>query len=117
MADIAPGRNAVGDRARPIFAQCTGGAISAALQADALGPTTVISDLGVLNSDPATNELVLTAVHPGVCVEQVRNATGWELRVATNFEITPKPTANELTALRDLHARTAAAHGSGAGAE
>jgi glutaconate CoA-transferase subunit B len=81
------------------------------------GPTTVISDLGVLNSDPATNELVLTAVHPGVCVEQVRNATGWELRVATNLEITPKPTANELTALRDLDARTSAAHGSGAGAE
>src|SRR5271155_267824 len=32
------------------------------------GPTTVISDLGVLVSDPATNELVLTALHPGVSV-------------------------------------------------
>jgi glutaconate CoA-transferase subunit B len=81
------------------------------------GPTTVISDLGVLNSDPATNELVLTAVHPGVCAAQVRNATGWELRVAANLEITSKPTAKELAALRDLHARTAAAHGSTAGAE
>jgi glutaconate CoA-transferase, subunit B len=81
------------------------------------GPTTVISDLGVLNSDAATNELVLAAVHPGVCAEQVRSATGWELRVAANLEITPKPTAIELSALRDLHARTAAAHGSAAGAE
>jgi len=81
------------------------------------GPTTVISDLGVLNSDPTTNELVLTAVHPGVCAKQVTDATGWELRVAANLEITPKPTVSELAALRDLHARTAAAHGNAAGAE
>jgi glutaconate CoA-transferase subunit B len=81
------------------------------------GPTTEISDLGVLNSDPATKELVLTAVHPGGCAEQARNATGWKLRVAANLEITLKPTAKELGALRDLHARTAAAHGSAAGAE
>jgi glutaconate CoA-transferase, subunit B len=81
------------------------------------GPTTVISDLGVLNSDPATNELVLTAVHPGVCAEQVRSAAGWKLRVAGNLEITPRPTASELTALRDLHARTSAAHGNAGSAE
>ena len=81
------------------------------------GPTTVISDLGVLVSDPATNELVLTAVHPGVSVEQVRNATGWALRVAANVEVTAKPSASELAALRDLHARTAAAHGGAAGTE
>jgi len=81
------------------------------------GATTVISDLGVLISDPATNELVLTAVHPGVSAEQVRNATGWELLVAAKLEITPKPNGCELAALRDLHARTAAAHGRGVGAE
>jgi glutaconate CoA-transferase, subunit B len=81
------------------------------------GATTVISDLGVLVSDPATNELVLTAVHPGVSVEQERNATGWELRVVANLQITPKPNASELAALRDLQARTAAAHGGAAGAE
>src|SRR5271168_4873610 len=79
------------------------------------GATTVISDLGVLISDPATNELVLTALHPGVSVEQVRNATGWALRVAANVEVTAKPSASELAALRDLHARTAAAHGGAAG--
>jgi len=47
----------------------------------------------------------------------VRTATGWALRVAANLEITAKPSASELAALRDLHARTAAAHGSAAGAE
>jgi glutaconate CoA-transferase subunit B len=81
------------------------------------GPTTVISDLGIIVSDPATNELVLTALHPGVTVEQVKAATGWALKVAPRLEITPKPTSAELGALRDLHARTAAAHGSSASSE
>lgn len=81
------------------------------------GPTTVITDLGIMVSDPTTRELVLTALHPGVSVEQAKNETGWALRVAPNPEITPKPNARELAALRDLHARTAAAHGSAASTE
>ncbi len=75
------------------------------------GPTTVITDLGIMVSDPATRELVLTTLHPGVTVEQVKETTGWNLRIAANLEITPKPSAGELSALRDLHARTVAAHG------
>jgi glutaconate CoA-transferase subunit B len=81
------------------------------------GPTTVISDLGIIVSDPTTNELVLTALHPGVTVDQVKAATGWALKVAPRLEVTPKPTTAELAALRDLHARTAAAHGSSASSE
>jgi glutaconate CoA-transferase subunit B len=81
------------------------------------GPTTVITDLGVLASDPATNELILTTLHPGVTPEQVKGATGWDLKVAPNLTITPKPAASELAALRDLHARTAKAHGSTASGE
>lgn len=74
------------------------------------GPTTVITDLGMLDSDPVTCELVLTTLHPGVTVEQVKAATGWPLKVAPKPEITPEPTMSELAALRALHARTAAAH-------
>jgi glutaconate CoA-transferase subunit B len=81
------------------------------------GPTTVISDLGIIVSDAATRELVLTAVHPGVTTEQVKAATGWTLRIAPHVDITPAPTAAELAALRDLHARTTAAHGGAAGSE
>jgi glutaconate CoA-transferase subunit B len=81
------------------------------------GPTAVISDLGIIVSDPATNELVLTAIHPGVTIEQVKAATGWELKVAPRVDITPAPTAAELAALRDLHARTMAAHGGAASSE
>ena len=81
------------------------------------GPTTVITDLAILRSDPATNELVLTSVHPGVSAEQVRNATGWDLRVAANIAITAAPSEHELAVLRDLHARTAKAHGNSASSE
>ena len=81
------------------------------------GPTTVISDLGILVSDPITRELVLTSLHPGATVEQVRAATAWPLSIASNLEITPEPAATELAALRDLHARTAAAHGVAASSE
>jgi glutaconate CoA-transferase subunit B len=72
------------------------------------GPTTVITDLGIMVSEPVTQELVLTTLHPGVTVGQVKAATGWQLKVAPKLEITPEPTASELAALRDLHARTAA---------
>jgi glutaconate CoA-transferase subunit B len=38
-------------------------------------------------------------------------ATGWPIRFADSVETTAEPTEVELTALRDLEARTAAAHG------
>ena len=47
-------------------------------------------------------ELVLTAVHPGVSVDDVRAATGWDLRVAGEVVVTPAPTPAELEALRGM---------------
>ncbi len=41
-------------------------------------------------------------MHPGVEVEQVREATGWELRVADELGETEPPTEEELTTLRGL---------------
>ncbi len=68
------------------------------------GPTLVITDLGVLRPDPETRQLVLTQVHPGVDVEQVREATGWDLRVSPELSTTQPPTERELTVLRELKA-------------
>jgi glutaconate CoA-transferase subunit B len=65
--------------------------------------TAVITDLGVL--EPRDGELTLTALHPGVTVEQARDATGWELRVADELATTEPPTAEELAALEELLAR------------
>jgi acyl CoA:acetate/3-ketoacid CoA transferase beta subunit len=71
----------------------------------------VITDLGVLRPDPVTRELTLVAVHPGATADQARAATGWPLRVADDLAVTRSPTPEELAALRDLRARTAAARG------
>jgi glutaconate CoA-transferase subunit B len=73
------------------------------------GPTTVITDLGVLRPDPVTKELTLVALHPGATIEGAREATGWELRVTEEVAATEPPTDEELEVLRELHARTAAA--------
>ncbi len=65
--------------------------------------TAVITDLGVL--EPRDGELTLTTVHPGVTVEQVQEATGWELRVADEVATTEPPADEELRALEELLAR------------
>ncbi|WP_435874534.1 CoA-transferase subunit beta [Nocardia vinacea] len=80
-----------------------GDGVRARLGMRGAGPTLVITDLGVLRPDE-TGELVLEAVHPSVTVEQVRAATGWELRVAAELRTTDAPTKAELTALRALKA-------------
>ena len=69
------------------------------------GPTAVITDLGVLEPDPESKELVLTQIHPGVEGSQVQEATGWELRIAGDLERTDPPTDEELAALRELLSR------------
>jgi glutaconate CoA-transferase, subunit B len=65
--------------------------------------TAVITDLGVL--EPREGELTLTALHPGVTVEQAQEATGWELRVADELATTEPPSDEELRALEELLAR------------
>jgi glutaconate CoA-transferase subunit B len=66
--------------------------------------TAVVTDLGVLEPG-GDGELTLTAVHPGVTVEQVRDATGWDLRVADDLATTAPPTGEERAALEELLAR------------
>jgi glutaconate CoA-transferase subunit B len=74
------------------------------------GPTRVITDLCVMKPDPETRELVVVSLHPGVTVEQVQDATGWDIRFAEQLDTTPMPSANELDVLRDLKARTERKH-------
>jgi glutaconate CoA-transferase subunit B len=66
------------------------------------GPRQVITDLGVLEPDPDTCELVMTSLHVGVTQDQVRAATGWDIRFAPGLITTPPPTELELATLRGL---------------
>lgn len=69
------------------------------------GPTAVVTDLGILEPDPETAELVLTTVHPGVDVDEVRDATGWDLRVSPDVVRSEPASAEELERLRELRDR------------
>ena len=68
------------------------------------GPQRVITDLGVLEPDPATCELTLTQIHPGVDVEQAVAATGWALAVSPDLRQSDPPTEAEVAVLRELEA-------------
>lgn len=81
------------------------------------GPTLLVTDLCVMRPDPSTNEMIVASLHPRVTREQVIESTGWNVRFADWAQETPPPTSFELDALRDLHARTARAHGAAAGGE
>jgi glutaconate CoA-transferase, subunit B len=74
------------------------------------GPRAVITDFGVLRPHPQSEELELAALYPGISVDAARAATGWPLRVAKHLETLPAPDPADLAVLRDLEARTRAAH-------
>ncbi len=64
------------------------------------GPEAVVTNLGILapNED---GEMILSALHPGVTVEQVQANTGWPLAAAEDLKVTQAPTAEELRILRE----------------
>ena len=66
------------------------------------GPFAVIMDLGTLKLDAATGEMSLASLNRGVTVDQVRERTPWDLRVAEPLGANPPPTERELIALRTL---------------
>jgi glutaconate CoA-transferase subunit B len=83
----------------------------ARIGAPGAGPQVVITDFGILEPEAGSQELQLVARYEDVKVEDARAATGWPLRVADQIDVVAPPTQNELDVLRDLHARTRAAHG------
>lgn len=78
------------------------------------GPTRLITDLCIFEPDPATKEMTVVSIHPGVTRDKIQENTGWTVRYANKVNETEPPTAKELEVLRDLHARTKRAHGEAA---
>ena len=64
------------------------------------GPTVVVTGLGVYGFD-ATGEMTLESLHPGVTLEQVRDSTGWDLKVADDVRETEPPSDEELRLIRE----------------
>lgn len=63
------------------------------------GPAYVVTQLGQYRFDDG--EMTLTHLHPGVTLDQIREATGWDIRVADHVEQTPAPNEVELGVLRN----------------
>jgi glutaconate CoA-transferase subunit B len=64
------------------------------------GPKAVVTDLGIL--EPNQNgELTLVRLHPQITVNQVKENTGWDLKIAEDLQETLPPTENELNILRE----------------
>jgi glutaconate CoA-transferase subunit B len=64
------------------------------------GPYRVITDLAVLDYHEQTKRMQVRSLHPGIALEQVRGATGFELGTAPALGTTPAPTEHELNILR-----------------
>ena len=88
-----------------------------------LGPTRLITDLGVWHMrdvagrgpgddgfDARAAEFTVTHLHPGTTRERIAETCGWPARFADTVGETPPATQEELAVLRDLQARTKRAH-------
>jgi len=64
------------------------------------GPSVVVTDLAIWHFDE-TGEMRIDSLHPGVTLDDVRAATGWEPKVAATIATTPAPTTEELRLIRE----------------
>jgi glutaconate CoA-transferase subunit B len=65
------------------------------------GPYRVITDLAVLGYHEQTRRMQIVSLHPGIALEQVQEATGFELCVQQSLGVTAPPTEKELFILRE----------------
>ncbi|CAM5655450.1 CoA-transferase [Streptomyces spiroverticillatus] len=78
--------------------------------AEAAGPSAtryhrlprVVSNLGVFDFETPDHSMRLASLHPGVTVEEVREATGFALTIADDVPYTREPTAEELRLIREV---------------
>ncbi len=78
-----------------------GGGERAALGLTTEGPKVVVTDLGVFRFEADTHEMMLTDLHPGVALEQVKENVGWPLKIAADLHTTAPPTPEELRLIRE----------------
>jgi len=65
------------------------------------GPSVVVTDLGVYHFDEE-GQMRLDSLHPGIELAHVREATGWDLRIADPLVGTSAPSLDELRSMREV---------------
>jgi len=68
------------------------------------GPSMVITNLGCYEFNDG--EMMLTSLHPNCTLEEVRENTGWNVRISPGLTTTNAPTIEELRILREEFDRT-----------
>jgi glutaconate CoA-transferase subunit B len=73
----------------------------------------LITDLAIWRPDPESKEFTVVSMHHGVTRQMITESCGWPARFSDTVEETREPSELELGTLRDLQARTDAAHRGG----
>lgn len=73
----------------------------AALGIPGAGPQLVVTDMALFQFAGDTGEMTLSALRPGVTVEQVQAEVNWPLRVSDDVRTEDPPTAEELRIIRE----------------
>jgi len=73
---------------------------AAGLPADT-GPYRVITDLAIMGYHEESKRMEILSLHPGVVLDQVKDATGFALGVRAPLQTTMPPTEHELKILRE----------------
>ncbi len=60
------------------------------------GPDAIITPLCIMRFDPETKEAYLDALHQNVTIDQVKENTGWDLKVAKEVKQIEPPTIREI---------------------
>jgi glutaconate CoA-transferase, subunit B len=66
------------------------------------GPEVLITNKAVLRFDPETCEAYLASFHPGHTVDEIVEATPWDLKVAADVHETEPPTVEEIRIIREV---------------
>lgn len=66
------------------------------------GPRKVVTNLCVMDFEPGSKAMRLISLHPGVTVEQVKKATGFDLIIPLTVEETTPPSGNELAFMQEI---------------
>jgi glutaconate CoA-transferase subunit B len=59
----------------------------------------VITNLGCYGFNDG--EMILTSIHPNCTLEEIRENTGWDVRISPHLTTTNAPTLEELRILRE----------------
>ncbi|MEK6193538.1 MAG: glutaconate CoA-transferase [Deltaproteobacteria bacterium] len=66
------------------------------------GPTKLITQKGIFEFDPVTNELFLAEIHPRITVDDIKKDVPWELKISETLTETKPPSDAEIDFIRNF---------------